>query len=58
METEGHYLVHKNQPLVSVLSQMHPFNTSPAHFPKIHSNIIFPSTTSRSGYETNSNSTQ
>jgi hypothetical protein len=39
-----HYLVHKNPPLVPVLTHMHPVHNFPPHFPKIQSNIIFPST--------------
>jgi hypothetical protein len=35
--------VHKNLPLVSVLSHMHPFHILPTYFPKIHFNIILPS---------------
>jgi len=38
-----YYQVHKSLSLDPVLSQMHPIHTFPPCFPKIHSNIIFPS---------------
>jgi hypothetical protein len=40
-----HYHVHKDLPLVTILGHKHPLHTLPRYFPKIHSNIIFPSTT-------------
>jgi hypothetical protein len=43
MEPEGP-LVRKSLPPISILSQMNPFHTFSLYFPKIHSNIILPST--------------
>jgi len=38
-----YYHICKCPPLVPILRQMHPVHTLPPYFPKIHSNIIFPS---------------
>jgi hypothetical protein len=44
MEPEISLLYLQDPSTGSILSQMHPLNTSPPYFPKIHSNTILPST--------------
>jgi hypothetical protein len=59
MDPEGSHHVCNNLPLVHILQQMHQVHTYAAHFPKIHSNILYQSTHSLlsglipSGFQTN-----
>jgi len=39
-----HHRTHKHTPPVPILSQLHPFPTTPSNLLKIHLNIILPST--------------
>jgi len=39
-----HHRTHKRTPPLLILSQLHPVHTPTSHFPKIHPNIILPST--------------
>jgi hypothetical protein len=43
MESKRSLSCSKEPLLFPILSQMHPIHTFPPYFPKIHSNIIFPS---------------
>jgi hypothetical protein len=44
MEPTVHYRVHKNPPLVSILSQINPVHSLPSYLLKLNFNVIVPST--------------